>query len=58
MERPNLMSAHSDVDWMKVLKNYGYPKRPCDTLCGDGCPGRPSCPMHRAWEYMISKEPK
>ena len=58
MERPMEACSHSDDEWMMVLKNYSYPTRPCDGGCFDDCAGRPSCPLYRAWEYMISKEPK
>lgn len=56
MKRPVEMCSHEDVEWMKALKAYDYPKRPCDTKCGDGCPARPSCPLYRAWEYQTKKD--
>lgn len=38
------------TDWIEVLKNYDYPKRPCDGSCMDGCPARPDCPLFNAWQ--------
>ena len=47
------------IDYNKrMLNNYDYPKRPCDTKCFDGCPARPSCPLFRTWESYIKAEKK
>lgn len=45
-------------DWEAILKNYGYPKRPCDTNCVDGCLARPDCPLYRAWCNQIEQDAK
>jgi len=46
------------TDWIKILKNYGYPKRPCDTKCTDGCPARPDCSLFRQWQNQIEIDAK
>ena len=47
------------IDYNKrMLDNYGYPKRPCDTHCFDGCPARPSCPLYQMWEGQIKADKK
>lgn len=34
---------------LEMLTSYGYPKRPCDTSCIEGCKARANCPLYRAW---------
>jgi len=40
----------------EILDFYGYPKRPCDTLCLDGCPAKLDCPLYKAWEKEIKAD--
>ena len=43
-------------EWLEVLANYEYPKRPCDTKCIDGCPARPDCELFQAWRSQIEQD--
>lgn len=52
MNRPVEVCFYSDEQWMRVLKNYDWPNRPCNS-CVDGCRNRLSCPIFRAWEYLL-----
>ena len=45
-------------DWDAILKNYDYPKRPCDSKCVDNCPARSDCPLYQIWLFKIKKEKK
>ena len=54
--RKNLLCSISKSKWSEILDNYGYPKRPCDTKCVDGCSRRPSCPLYTAWEARQETE--
>lgn len=46
------------TDWLVILKNYGYPKRPCDTNCTDGCPARADCPLYKQWRNQTEADAK